>query len=689
MPLGTRRVVTLLCWLLPAAVTLHLDVAHAQQSQAASGGFIDSATGNALRPRLSAGEIQTFLPERGPFTFPSPYQTTGVRLTNAGDCGGADCVQPVGYSYWSNINNHAGSDTMLVVLGLDRRRGGGGPTLFSYNKRTGETRKVGPLFAADSPFSAHSGEGWYFSASQSTILYLNDGPRMLRYDVMARTFSTVYDVRDQLGGDRYLWQMHSSADDRVHSATVRHSGTYEMLGCVVYRQDGGRATFFGKKGDYDECQIDKSGRWLLIKENVDGRNGEDNRIVDLTTGEETVLLDEQGAAGHSDLGYGYLVTEDNWYNQAGAVRVWQFGQSLQAAGQGTLVYALSSWSTGLGHIAHGNARAGAPIREQMACSSNASRQNVSRVNEIVCYRLDGSMSALIVAPNLVDLNAPGGGDDYMKLPKGNLDVTGEYFIWTANAGTNRLDAYIVRVPQQKLGVSPAPTAPAPAPAPTPAPPAPDPSPAPVPSPAPAPPPAPAPAPPSPSTGVEGARWMSLINVTPTGTGLEKTAGCDGCPDASAVSEQRIDTGNGAVEFVAPESGTLRFVGLGSGGIGTGAADVDFALRLHRGVAEVRESGAYKTDIGFAAGDSFRIAFEGGVVTYSKNGVVFYTSASQATHAVRVHAIFFDLRARIDGVVLRPASADTTSSAPTPEPAAGQARYARPRPPDSVPIRRRR
>ena len=46
------------------------------------------------------------------------------------------------------------------------------------------------------------------------------------------------------------------------------------------------------------------------------------------------------------------------------------------------------------------------------------------------------MNALVVAPNMTDLNASGGGsDDYSKLPKGNLDVTGEYFIWTANAGT--------------------------------------------------------------------------------------------------------------------------------------------------------------------------------------------------------------------------------------------------------------
>jgi hypothetical protein len=95
-------------------------------------------------------------------------------LTNGSDCGGADCVLPVGYSYWNNINNHVGSDTMLVFLGLERRKGGGGPTLFSYNKTTGETKNLGPMFSPDSPYS-WARRGWYFSASQPTSLYMNDG----------------------------------------------------------------------------------------------------------------------------------------------------------------------------------------------------------------------------------------------------------------------------------------------------------------------------------------------------------------------------------------------------------------------------------------------------------------------------------------------------------------------------------
>jgi hypothetical protein len=612
---------------------------------------------------MSAAELQRFLPDRGRFTFPSPYGTSGVRLTNPTDCGGADCIVPVGYSYWSNINNHAGSDTLLVFLGLERRKGGGGPTLFSYNKNTGETRNLGPMFPPESPYSWGNGEGWYFSGTRPTALYMNDGSRMLRYDVQSHAFETVFDVRDHAGANTYIWQMHSSADDRVHSATVRNSSSYEMLGCIAYREDIHRAFYYPKKGSYDECQVDKSGRWLVIKENVTGVNGEDNRIIDLQTGTEQVFTDRDGAAGHSDEGFGYMVAEDNFYSRPGATRVWTFGQDMRSGGQGTLVYELTDWSTGLGHVAHGNSKPGVPVSQQVACVSNASRQNLPRVNEIVCFRLDGSLNALIVAPNLTDLNASGGGsDDYMKLPKGNLDVTGEYFIWTANAGTGRLDAYLVRIPLEKLGSAPSappPSAPAPNPAPTTSA---DPTPAPAPAPAPEPTSSPTPAPSAPvaSGPMEGARWMSLINMTASGSTLRKSGGCGGCPDASAVSEQQLAS-TGALQLTPTETATLRFVGLSGAGIGAQPSDLNFALRLQSGTVEVRESGAYKSETSFSAGDTLRISIANGVVSYSKNGSVFYTSGNPASGSLRTHAIFFDTGATIGNVTIGAGSSGTASS----------------------------
>jgi hypothetical protein len=67
---------------------------------------------------------------------------------------------------------------------------------------------------------------------------------------------------------------------------------------------------------------------------------------------------------------------------------------------------------------------------------------------------------------------------------------------------------------------------------------------------------------------------------------------------------------------------------------------------------VRESGAYKTEIAFRAGDRLQVTVEGGVVGYSKNGSVFYTSTSHAGDALRAHAVLFDAAATLDNVVLR-------------------------------------
>jgi len=603
---------TFLIWALATTV-----VTFAQSLQA-TGGFVEPATSPASRAVTTAADAAAMLPSRGPFTFPPPYNTTGIRLTSAEDCGGQDCVRPIGYSYWSNINNHAGRDTMLIVIGLDRRFGGGGPTLFSVDKRTGETRNAGPLFTAASPFSHSSGEGWYFSGTRPHALYMNSGARLLRYDVQARTFETALDVTSHFGANRYIWQAHSSHDDRVHSATLRDRATYATLGCVAYREDTQQWFFAPQIGVYDECQIDKSGRWLVIKENVDGRNGEDNRIIDLETGSERVLLDENGAVGHSDMGFGYMVGADNWHPQPGAIRTWSFDKDISGgepvapvADQGTLDYHLPSWGASVGHIAHGNARPGIGLDRQIVCSSSASRVVVPRVNEIVCYRLNGSLDALVVAPNLTNLDAPGGGpQEYNKLPKGNLDPTGKYFLWTSNAGSSRLDAFIVRVPTALL---------------------------------------------NPAPEWEPVRWVDLVNTMATAGTLQKTSGCGGCADAGAASEQQIASGDGALQVTAADVTTSRIVGLSSGNTGTAAAEIQFGIRLWPGIAEVRESGVYKKDIRYVAGDRFEVRIEGGVVRYLKNDTVFYTSTRPPQYPVLVDASISTVGSTLANVMFKQGS----------------------------------
>jgi hypothetical protein len=126
----------------------------------------------------------------------------------------------------------------------------------------------------------------------------------------------------------------------------------------------------------------------------------------------------------------------------------------------------------------------------------------------------------------------------------------------------------------------------------------------------------------------------------------KSGGCGGCADAGAVSLQQIPSGDGYVEFSVTESAKLRFIGLSSGNNGTAPNEIRFAVRLQGGVAEVRESGAYRSEVGFAAGDTFRVAIIGGKVQYAKNGSVFYTSAAAPSYPALVDTSLLDENAEV-------------------------------------------
>ena len=67
-----------------ALLTLLIAGRPAPAAGAAPGGFVESATSTNVRARVTPA-----LPSRGTFTFPSPYNTSGIRVTNASDCGNA------------------------------------------------------------------------------------------------------------------------------------------------------------------------------------------------------------------------------------------------------------------------------------------------------------------------------------------------------------------------------------------------------------------------------------------------------------------------------------------------------------------------------------------------------------------------------------------------------------------------
>jgi hypothetical protein len=441
------------------------------------GGLLEKAGSPAKRARFTRAQIDSFLPAAGAtgtFVFPAPYNTDAVRLTNSAECNGADCVWYTGYSYWRNINNHVASADMYVFLGTDPNRGGSGPILLRYNKVTDDVQNLGPLFTTGNPYYDATGEGWYFSGTQPTKLYtyLVGSTQLRRFDILTRTFDS--EPALALAGcprpkvcpaaAAFITQPHSSDDDRTHSATVQND-SWQRIGCVL--SQGRRYSYYAPASGYflDECHVDKSGRWLILLETSPG-GSRVNRIVNLRNGHVTAIQDTAGALGHLDTGHGYAVGADTYNPLPNATILLKFPVTSTTWPVGPVVHYNKSWAlAAANHIAHGNAAAGVVPEDQYACGSNASRV-ADMADEIVCFSLDsnrnadGSLDVLVVGQVLTDLNSPGGADgtgsDYPKLPKGNLDVTGRYFIWTTNLGGDRLDAVLVKIPAERLTASPSP-----------------------------------------------------------------------------------------------------------------------------------------------------------------------------------------------------------------------------------------
>ena len=68
-------------------------------------------------------------------------------------------------------------------------------------------------------------------------------------------------------------------------------------------------------------------------------------------------------------------------------------------------------------------------------------------------------------------------------------------------------------------------------------------------------------------------------------------------------------------------------------------------------AEVRESGIYRWDTSYASGDVFRVGVVGGQVEYSKNGVVFYTSATLPTYPLLVDSSLAGVGSTISNAII--------------------------------------
>lgn len=154
------------------------------------------------------------------------------------------------------------------------------------------------------------------------------------------------------------------------------------------------------------------------------------------------------------------------------------------------------------------------------------------------------------------------------------------------------------------------------------------------------------------TGTGTSFWQNVFGVTANNNNLTKQ-GPNGWSNAGASTTATI-SGDGYVEFTTAENNTTKAAGLSNGDSNLSYTDIDFAIYLTAsGIVRVFENGNAMGNFGtYTAGDVFRAQTTGGVVTYLKNGNVFYTSSGTPTFPLLADTGLFTTGATINGVTLQ-------------------------------------
>lgn len=147
-------------------------------------------------------------------------------------------------------------------------------------------------------------------------------------------------------------------------------------------------------------------------------------------------------------------------------------------------------------------------------------------------------------------------------------------------------------------------------------------------------------------------WQNVAGVTVNGASLTKTAP-NGWGNAGAITSRSITQGNGFVQFTTAEANRGKIAGLSTTDANQSYNTVRFGILLGANAAvQVYESGTLRGTFGtYTAGMTFRVAYTGGQVQYSRDGTVFYTSTLAPAYPAFADVALFTTGATVQNVTL--------------------------------------
>jgi len=362
------------------------------------------------------------LPKAGGTFIDPTFGTTLMRLTDEAD--GKHCHNA--YSYYPSFNR----DSTRLFVNCHGR-----PVLFRFEPDAFKLLGKEPLFAKKPPSNyAPRWEDTIWSGTNPDLLFCHQGLNLWSYNVATKAYTLVKNFAG-LVPPGHLCQMSKSLDDTVFAFSLQDP-KWKLIGFVAWRRDTDKILLqqgLPREG-LDEVQVDKTGRYLVIKTQKQGRGVVQVRIADLRTGKIEDLTDDAPdfAPGHSDNGHGFVVGADNWKNRLTS-------RKLASPHQLHTVLALhNDWSQGC-HISL------LADNEEWALVSfyvgnKLPSSGVFR-NEIVQVATDGSQRVRRLAHHRTVFK------EYWDSPRACISRDGRFVVFTSNwGGRARRDAFILKVP---------------------------------------------------------------------------------------------------------------------------------------------------------------------------------------------------------------------------------------------------
>ena len=365
------------------------------------------------------------LPAAGGTIVDPTFETTIMRLTDQND--GPDCINA--YSYWPtfNVNN-----TRLMVFS------GIWPLLYRFDPVN--FRIVGKE-VWDTPTPLGGTIGWedaIWSGRDPDVIYVHDniGMHLWAYNVATKTYTLLADFTSQYNPGDYLWQMSMSVrNDNVFSFT-RRDRRYNMVGYLVWRRDTNQVIYDVTTDLVDETQVDKSGKYLVVKTGQQGAGVIEVKVIDLKTFSVEDLTDNgpDYAPSHSDNGNRIIVGADNWRNQL------TYRTLADPHSNSTLISYGSDWTQAYHVSMLANNEKWVLISSY---SVTTGTPDGPFHDELYQVATDGSGRVRRLAHHFSIF-----GGDYYASPRADVSRDGHFIAFTSNWGVDggRKDVFVLKIP---------------------------------------------------------------------------------------------------------------------------------------------------------------------------------------------------------------------------------------------------